>query len=629
MLNGEDPPVADTENTAQFVIGGPSAANVIPAERSRDDVVTPRGETDTTADTADTAAAAATVAPIGGADQEEHCSAADVGGSGSGGSTQAQGRSKLSMWCISGIVLIVLIVAAAVVLLVVLRGHRHGSTPIVPVPEWDCRSDLQDLPSVALSRKGLTLDVNTLDTCSDRIPRHWPHATASASDNGAFDSAGPSATSVQVVRLSASAIGNSQKSLDRVVAWVHTAKARVLLNTQLSCNETADDQDWAVARKLLRALGSDHVLGVSFGNELELLFTQPGVDKECAERLWHGGYITRKLADRVSELDEMAGFSSTPVTSSIGWLALADDPFYDKPDARVNSMLKFALERFGKRWAFAVNIYPYFNEDYELDANTTSKCTQALAKAECFDGAGCGTIAAVADVRRKMALLNVSADHPLWVTELGWSWPKSPTLSSDMILCPAFSAERAFRDYYAGFLAWDLSLPAGPAAEASAAAESPSSVSAPDYVFWATLRDAGAGGGYRAHLGLVATCETEQCKLQKNLEPDPEPPSPACNSTGWPACSQLEGLCCPAEDGRYLECCNRPAPVDRSSCSSPLWPGCAGLAGDCCPTQEGTYLACCGGSAAPGNESEIQGNKSGTSRVVSDEVGQVSLTLVV
>lgn len=254
-------------------------------------------------------------------------------------------------------------------------------------------------------------------------------------------------------------------------------------------------------------------------------------------------------------------------------------------------MLKFALERFGKRWAFAVNVYPYFDEDYVLDANTTNKCTQALAQAGCFDETGCGTIAAVADVRRKMAMLNVSADHTLWVTELAWSWPQAPTLSSDMILCPPFSGEKAFRDYYAGFLAWDLSLPGS---------DSGTPAAPPDYVFWAALRD--TGDGYRAHLGLVASCGVEQCKLQQHLEPDPKPPGPECNSPRWPACAGLEGACCPAEGGHYLDCCNRPAPLDRASCRSPLWPGCAGLVGECCPTAGGEYLSCCGGSSASQNQ---------------------------
>lgn len=625
--------MAETEHTARYTIttGRPAAYLLtdnssaslpeVPVARSRDEVVRLQGVTDaggsSASSTVDATAATAAAVPAGVTAHGGCSDGADGGGLGDAGLAQGQCSSKrFSLWCIVGIVLIVVLIVLAIVLVVIfVFGDDHpGPAPLVIV--WECKSDLQGLPAIALNRKGITLDAETLSTCADRIPRHWPNA-----GNGS------AVTSVQMVRLSARDVGNSQSSSDRLVAWVHATDARVLLTTQLSCNETADNIDWARARSLLRALGSASVLGVSFGNELELLFTQPGVDWKCVERLWRDGYITSKLADRVRELDEIPGFSSTPVTSSIGWLALAEDPFYDKPDAKVNSMLKFGLERFGKRWAFAVNIYPYFGDDWELDANTTSKCTRAEAQARCFDGAGCSTIAAIADVRRKMALLNVSANHTLWVTEVGWSWPQAPTLSSDMILCPAWSSEKAFRDYYAGFLAWDLSLPAGLAAKASATL--PSSVAtAPDYVFWAALRDVGKDG-YKAHLGLVATCETQQCKLQKDLEPDPEPPSPACNSSKWPACSGLLGVCCPAADGQYLECCNRPAPVDRSSCSSPLWPGCAGLAGDCCPTAGGTYLACCGGSTAPQNQPEVLRNQSDASQNGLDEAGQVNRAFLV
>lgn len=49
-------------------------------------------------------------------------------------------------------------------------------------------------------------------------------------------------------------------------------------------------------------------------------------------------------------------------------------------------------------------------------------------------------------------------------------------------------------------------------------------------------------------------------------------------------CEQLEGNCCPADDGTLLDCC--PAACKANS-------ACAHLPGACCPTSDGVMLDCC------------------------------------
>lgn len=91
----------------------------------------------------------------------------------------------------------------------------------------------------------------------------------------------------------------------------------------------------------------------------------------------------------------------------------------------------------------------------------------------------------------------------------------------------------------------------------------------------------------------------------------------------YPACvdAGLEGFCCPTVEGEFLGCCEDPAtfapsaPPSKIPSSYPtsviitaeLEAECAnnaqcdalGLEGLCCPTQDGVYLDCCGSSSSP------------------------------
>lgn len=72
---------------------------------------------------------------------------------------------------------------------------------------------------------------------------------------------------------------------------------------------------------------------------------------------------------------------------------------------------------------------------------------------------------------------------------------------------------------------------------------------------------------------------------------DDEEPKGSCSA--YPKCIELglRGDCCPTDDGMKLDCCFDKVP---GTCSS--YPGCAkqGLLGDCCPAANGKNLDCCG-----------------------------------
>lgn len=71
------------------------------------------------------------------------------------------------------------------------------------------------------------------------------------------------------------------------------------------------------------------------------------------------------------------------------------------------------------------------------------------------------------------------------------------------------------------------------------------------------------------------------------VTPVPPPPPDDQTCIAHSACGDLEGNCCPTDEGVTLDCCSA------ALCSS--HPECAGLglAGNCCPDDSGLQLDCC------------------------------------
>lgn len=359
--------------------------------------------------------------------------------------------------------------------------------------EYHCRSDLQFDEVANLSQKGIAVDDTTFKGCSEKIPLSWPNTGASLGSLRLFKAWDP-----------------SWPEEERLEAWgalkgfVEKNEAKILMGTQVTCNETDDDRDWAWVLELLELLGPKHVMALAVGNEMELLQFKPPdvVPRACAQQIWSGGYFYRKLTERVKSLNELKGFQDVLLTSVFGGYIIAGNPFVDTPMAKVLSFLQNVTDDYGDRWVFTLNVYPYFDPGNRLDPNSTSGCSSALEKSLCFDGPGCLLPSITSTMRRSMEKLTGTKSGKLWLGETGWSYPQASTLpgaNAQMAKCKNFSSELAFRTYYQNFLKWNLSIG--------------TDERGPDHVFYFTLRDS-VNFGVGEHFGLIESCDSESCKLE-------------------------------------------------------------------------------------------------------------------
>jgi hypothetical protein len=257
-------------------------------------------------------------------------------------------------------------------------------------------------------------------------------------------------------------------------------------------------------------------MGLAVGNEMELLFTKAEVRAEhsCIPNLWKGGRFWNQTVGRVREMDLLgAEFQSIPVTSVFGGMALGGTPFFETPDAMVASYLANATAEFGARWAFSLNIYPYFDPGNNLDRGSAHKCDDAIKRDICLEGPECITPNMIRVMRQRIKMLTEREDDLLWIGETGWSHPMSSTLSTPVNRCPAFSSRRTFETYYRNFLSWDLNV---------------TGTRGPDHIFYFTMRDS-VNFGMEEHFGLVSRCGEKKCKMQQvpnTTESDGKAPPP-------------------------------------------------------------------------------------------------------
>ncbi|CAE7755535.1 CARNS1, partial [Symbiodinium pilosum] len=75
--------------------------------------------------------------------------------------------------------------------------------------------------------------------------------------------------------------GSREEAWEQLLDAVKSNGVKVLVGTQITCDEQDDDRDWRLVKELLQKLGRDHVMGVAVGNELELLQFKKGIDMTC------------------------------------------------------------------------------------------------------------------------------------------------------------------------------------------------------------------------------------------------------------------------------------------------------------------------------------------------------------
>lgn len=362
------------------------------------------------------------------------------------------------------------------------------------VHAYVCATDVHLGEPASPSKKGLVLDDTTFHACPQRIPWPWPNTR----------------TGVGSLRLF-KAWDSQWASSGRELAWrslvdfITLNDVHVLLGTQVTCESAKDDQDWAWTKALLQMLPPSQIMGVAIGNELDILWDKAkdgvysSITEACVRNLWSGEFWVT-FQQRVADLDAL-GYSSVRVTSVFTGVAFGGYPFLDGDGARVNTFLLAASTKYGERFVFTFNFYPYFDPNYVLDAGSKDQCSQVIGSATCFvggEGGACTIPKMTAVARGNIQRLTGTAKHLFWVGETGWSSPRAQSLHTNMEWCSEWSTMHVFRQYYEGFLSWNLD--AGGQA-------------APDHVFYFDVRDSfqfGVAEGF----GLIDNCGAAECKIR-------------------------------------------------------------------------------------------------------------------
>jgi hypothetical protein len=356
---------------------------------------------------------------------------------------------------------------------------------------YRCASDIGLGVVRRSNQKGLAVDDVTLQWCSGKLPELWPNTQERVSTLRLFKAWDPQWDESRCI-----------SSWQQIVNFTVANDARVLVSTQVTCNETEDARAWSWTKRLLKMLGPKNIMGLAIGNELELLFTKAAsIPPWCVSKVWEGQYFWKSFVRFVDEIDAM-GFQEIPVTSAFGGLALAGNPFFEAPGkALVNTFLRQAHQKYGRRFVFMWNIYPYFDQRMHLDAGTSDRCVYSLGNATCMYP-DCNVPKMAMLYRQKMQQLTGKPDDIMWIGETGWSAPKTGSLTTDMKNCPAWSTQQALQRFYQSFLYWDLNI--GPYARPV------------DHVFYFTVRDSSTFG-VGEHFGLIKSCEDQYCKIRSDI----------------------------------------------------------------------------------------------------------------
>jgi len=366
---------------------------------------------------------------------------------------------------------------------------------------YACTSDLSLGVVASAQKKGLVLDDTTHHYCSDAMHSQWANTKDAV-------------TSVRIGKAWESdwneAWASKTKSWDNFATFAHSNNARALVGTQITCNETNDDLDWANVLRLLPKLGPNNVMGISIGHELELLWTKQTVPRACVLGMWGpGGYLLKKFHSRVADVDKLGPeWKNIKITSVFGDFINSGQPFVNTSDSGVLGFLKSVVATYDTRYVFSMNIYPYFDAGNNWDDGTHTTCNKAIAKSVCFDELTCFIPATVANERTRIQAVWPGRKIEFWITETGWSSPTAHTLkgvNKNMAACAAFSDISSFKSYYSNFLKWDMQV---------------KGCDGPDHIFFFTMRDQ-EQDQEQEHFGLGSNaggtakwCTDTGCKIQ-------------------------------------------------------------------------------------------------------------------
>jgi len=348
-----------------------------------------------------------------------------------------------------------------------------------------CNSDMYLGRVRNSSSKGITVDDTTLRFCAGRIPDLWPNSVSQIQ-------------TLRMFRAWAPHWGDDQReeAWDNLVSYASQNGVRFLMAAPVTCDKDADAQDWEWTKALMKRLGPKHVMGLAVGNELELLASSSPIT--CVQDIWDHGRLWDVFQRRVADIDEM-GFSEVPITTVFTAQILYDGyPFTNIPGrVLANDFFANTTKKYGRRYTFTFNVYPYFDPSLKLDPESKHECGYAISKAACW-GPHCLGVEAMKLARKRIEAFTKNSDDRMWIGEVGWSSPAAITLRPDMQACNDFSSVRTLAEFYQGFLKWDLEF---------------QDMKGPDHIFYFTMRNA-LNFGVEESFGLIRNCEIDECKIK-------------------------------------------------------------------------------------------------------------------
>jgi hypothetical protein len=344
------------------------------------------------------------------------------------------------------------------------RGTMESGT-------YDCHTNHSAWTMNAASGKGVALDDDTFEGCSNKIPVHWPGTMQPITSMRLFKPWG--LTQPRIFKT------DMNTAWDDIKKYTELNNVQYLVGVSVTCNQEDDDKEWRAALDFMNDIGADHVMGLAVGNEADIAIAGESLHPLCRPEMFDSGGYLERLTQRVHDFDQIPGMSSKPVTMVLSALGLTPKNV---------QLIQGAWDKFGSRFVASFNLYPQFSLGLSL-----AGCEGSVDVGTKFtmDSPAGFVPAVVNDYRTKMN------DHgwkemKLWITEMGWSTHSYCVLGCNLA-CHSTATQKKF---YENFLGWDLSA----------------GTSAADHVFFFTLRDS-RNFEHVEEFGLIGKCEDAECKF--------------------------------------------------------------------------------------------------------------------
>jgi len=354
-----------------------------------------------------------------------------------------------------------------------------------------CASDVLMRGTLDMDRKGLIVDDVSMCYCPQKLPELWPNTVAPV-------------RAIRLFRAWDTAWRGEDRTphLNAIAYYAKENQVKVLVGTNVDSDDR-DHADWNFAKKLLKRLGPEHVMGLAIGNNLDHFYLSR--KKGDAQEIWDNGRLWSEFNRRIEEMDAM-GFGGVPVTSVFSDSVLKGGyPFVDIPSKRlVNTFLHNATKKYGSRFVFSFNVDPFYESKLRMDPDSNGTCVNALQES-LYLGKGCLAPTTMSTLRQRVQDLTGSRSNQIWIGSIGWqSKPPGKKERYPLRECEEFASNESLENFYREFLAWDLGLGDG--------------VNGPDFVFYNSLRDSVSFRSMeKEHFGLISTCESQTCKIFSNI----------------------------------------------------------------------------------------------------------------